>query len=114
MRKSEILSLKWSQIRGGFIYLTKTKTDESRQVPINDQLKRLFDDVRRKQGTKTDYVFRYERASKKENGHKVVKLVVDNNPMLDVKHSFTNAMRKAGIEDFRFHDLRHTFESHYW
>ena len=28
MRKGEVLSLKWSQIRNGFIYLTKTKTNE--------------------------------------------------------------------------------------
>jgi integrase len=112
MRKSEILSLKWSQIKGGFIYLTRTKTDESRQVPVSDELKKLFDDVRRKQGGKSDYVFRYERPSKKEEGHKVVKLVVDNNPILDVKHSFTSAVKKAGIEDFRFHDLRHTCASH--
>jgi integrase len=31
MRKGEVLSLKWGQIRDGFIYLTRTKTDESRQ-----------------------------------------------------------------------------------
>ena len=34
MRKSEILGLKWEQIRNGFIYLDKTKTNEARQIPI--------------------------------------------------------------------------------
>ena len=112
MRKAEIFSLKWSQIKNRFIYLTKSKTDESRQVPVSDELKKLFDDVRRKQGTKADYVFRYDRASKKENDTNVVKLVVNNNPVTEIKHSFNNALKKAGIEDFRFHDLRHTCASH--
>jgi len=42
MRRQEVLSLKWNQIRDGFIYLTKTKTDESRQIPVNDDLADLF------------------------------------------------------------------------
>jgi site-specific recombinase XerD len=33
-------------------------------------------------------------------------------PFSDVRHAFQAACRRAGITDFRFHDLRHTFASH--
>jgi len=96
MRKEEILSLKWNQIKDGFIFLTKTKNGESRQVPINNALDQLFRTIRQKQQLKSQYVFTF-------NGGDRVK---------DVKRSFHTALTAAGITDFRFHDLRHTFASH--
>jgi integrase len=42
MRRGELLGLKWEQIRNGFIYLTETKSNKSRQIPINDQLAEVF------------------------------------------------------------------------
>ena len=35
-----------------------------------------------------------------------------NKPMSSVKRGFKAALERAGIEVLKFHDLRHTFESH--
>ncbi|MCD6265273.1 MAG: site-specific integrase [Deltaproteobacteria bacterium] len=97
MRRQEVLNLKWNQIRIGFIYLDKTKTNESRQIPINDDLAELFRAIRKRNQLKFDYVF------------------CDNKgrPFKQINKSFQASLKKAGIEDFRFHHLRHTFASHF-
>jgi integrase len=95
MRRGELLSLKWEQIRNGFIYLTETKSGKARQIPINDRLAAVLKDIRRKNHLKSEYVF----------------CDFQGRRFYEVKRSFTSACRRAGIEDFRFHDLRHTFAS---
>jgi integrase len=114
MRKTEILSLKWSQVREGFIYLQKTKTDEPRQIPINDTLEKLFKEIRKGQKLGTESVFTYVNVGqgrKKKSPLSVVQNV-ESLPVKNIKTSFTSAVKRAGLSDFRPHDLRHTFASH--
>jgi len=57
MRRGEILSLKWDQMRNGFIYLSKTKTNEARQIPVSDSLEAVFREIRSKQGLRVGVCF---------------------------------------------------------
>ncbi|MGD0829139.1 MAG: site-specific integrase [Desulfobaccales bacterium] len=96
MRRGELLGLTWEQIRNGFIYLTETKSGKARQIPINDRLAGVLKEVRRGNQLKSPYVFCDSQGRR----------------FYEVKRSFASACRRAGVEAFRFHDLRHTFASH--
>lgn len=117
MRRGEILGLKWEQIRNGFIYLRKTKTNEARQIPINDTLETMFRQIRIEQGFKnrSEHVFTYTKSEDKLKGREPVRkrkgLAPVPEKIVEVKSAFTSAVTRAGIVDFRFHDLRHTFAS---
>ena len=97
LRKGNVLNLKWSNIdlRNGFILIDMTKNGERLEMPINETLRKtLLDIPRRLDG---GYVFHDP---------------ITDRPYQDVRDSFTSACRRAGIRDFHFHDLRHTFASH--
>jgi integrase len=85
MRRGEILGLRWEQVRNGFIYLQRTKTNLSRQIPISKALGAVL----AAQPREREFVF----------GRR------------DVKRAWAAAVKKAGLSDLRFHDLRHTFAS---
>jgi integrase len=97
MRKSEILNLKWDQvdIKHGFLLINRIKNGERREIPINQTLREALQALPRR--LDVPYVF-YDPATGK--------------PYQDIKRSFNTALRRAGIKDFHFHDLRHTFASH--
>ena len=116
VRKSEILTLRWSQVRNGFICLAKTKNNEARQIPINDALEALFSALRKEQGPGAQYIFPFTKGEHKLKGEKPVRERKGPAPLPDVvqnvRTAFAAALDRAGIQDFRFHDLRHTFASH--
>ena len=99
MRKGEIFSLKWAQVdfEREIITLlaTNTKDGEPREVPILGPVADALSELPRHIGS--DYVFVNPDTGK---------------PYTDIKKAWHTALRKAKIEDFRFHDLRHTFSSH--
>ena len=108
MRKENILSLKWNQVDlfRRVITLEHTKNDERLSVPINDTLMELFKRLSKVRHIKSQYVFFHPNAMKKS-----AKGTFNGKRYYEVKTSFREALEKAGIKDFRFHDLRHCFAS---
>ena len=96
MRKSEILNLKWSDVdlKNLKITVINAKNNESRMIPINQTLYQELLELSQK--ANGEYVFSNR----------------DGRPFKDIKKGFSSALKRAGIKDFRFHDLRHTFGSH--
>jgi len=96
MRKSEILNLCWREVdlKNRKITVINAKNNETRVIPINKTLYGELLTLSKK--PKGEYVFSNRCGS----------------PFGDIKKGFSVALERAGIEDFRFHDLRHTFGSH--
>ncbi|MEE9441241.1 MAG: site-specific integrase [candidate division Zixibacteria bacterium] len=94
MRKQEILSLKWESldIDRKIIYVCGTKSGYDRQIPMSEPV--LF--AIKSMPKRSEYIFT------RPNGEQIN----------DIRTAYANAIKKGNIEDFTFHDLRHTFASH--
>lgn len=92
LRKGELLKLRWEHVDlgNGIIYVLQTKSGKPREIPIAAKLAGLLSGLPR---SPSGRVFQVCEAT--------------------VKRHFARALAAAGIADFRFHDLRHTFASHY-
>lgn len=92
MRRGEILDLAWDDVdlEHGLLYVVKSKSGKSREIPIVGSLYRLFQELGPKRAGKVFDV-----------------------PIITLRRWFSRALEKAGIRGFRFHDLRHTFASHF-
>ncbi|MFA0658155.1 site-specific integrase [Vibrio splendidus] len=97
MRKGELLSLCWEHVNMEDRYLTvrseNAKSKNKRTIPLNNT---VFDmlSVWREQNPTTEFVF-----------------VVNNRPLETYQYQWEQLLKEAGIQHFRFHDLRHHFAS---
>jgi len=95
MRRGEILGLKWHDVdfKREIIYLLDTKNGERREIPMNDLVKKALIAVPKHPDS--PYIF---CGGNGRSYH-------------DIRKSFYTALKKSGIINFRFHDLRHTYAS---
>lgn len=109
MRKEEILSLRWEMVNleGGVISLENTKNGERRGVPIVPACGSLL--KKRKGKKKEGWVFPGEKESPKR---KDCTPVNPEDRHFDIRKPWEAALKKASINDFRFHDLRHSCASY--
>ena len=98
MRAGEIFGLTWDRVnmKGGYINLTPqdTKTGEARHVYFNGRVRDILERIGKVRQISHRFVFTYH-----------------GNPVKSIKYSLIKALKKTGIQNFRFHDLRHTYVS---
>ena len=96
LREMNVTQLRWDQIdltrRVAWMHSDEVKTGKSLSVPLNDDAVAI---IRRQIGKHLIHVFTYD-------GEPVTRA---NN------HAWRKALKRAGIENFRWHDLRHTWAS---
>ncbi len=98
MRQGEILGLAWDMvdIKSGRITLHDTKNNESRGVPVTGIALDLLRNHAKVRRLDTVLVFPGRKGDKP----------------VDIRSAWLTALYNAKIEDFRFHDLRHTAASY--
>ena len=96
MRRNEILDLQWKNVNmnKGFICITNSKNGRTRNIPICGMLQRTLKECF--EWSDGMYVFCNTDGSKYHHTDSLWQITVE----------------RAGITDFRFHDLRHTAASY--
>ena len=97
LRQDELLSLEWSRVDifRKTILIKVTKNGKPKTLPLNRIALDVIKQRSKVKSIKNDYVF-FSSSGKKINPHVLRK-------------SFYTVLRKAGIENLWWHDLRHTF-----
>lgn len=96
-RRGEILSLRWADVdlNKGWAVLQKTKNGDRRGIPIRGK---ALDAMRDLYEHRQSDIFVFPNTT--------------NSGPFDIRRSWEKAIKQAGIENFRFHDLRHTCASY--
>jgi integrase len=104
LRKGDLLRLKWSDVdleRGVLTYKEQKKRDKVATKPMGKDLIELLNSIER---GSSEYIFNGPRRNTRGAN---AKPDPNGRPLIDPARSFRSATRAAGIQEFRFHDLRH-------
>ena len=98
MRKNEILGLRWNHVdlERRVAVLVETKNDEHRAVPLAGHALKVIGQLFDARDPDCPYVFPGKSGASP----------------VDLRTPWETALKRAGIEDFRFHDLRHSAASY--
>ncbi len=107
-RKMEILNLKWQDINfeNSQIVLHETKNGERRVLPLQGYALDLIRELSKIRVLGCDFVF----PSKKVIRNKASGAFIYQS--IDIRTAWENVLIRAEIENFRFHDLRHSAASY--
>ncbi len=96
-RYSEIINLKWDNVdfKKRMFYFMDTKNGENRAVPISSKAHDLL----------------LEHSKVRKLNSKLVFPRADGKKTTDIRWHWEEAIKRAKLEDFRFHDLRHSAAS---
>jgi integrase len=96
MRAGEIFGMTWDRVNlkdGYFVLRQKdTKTGEGRHVYFNGEVRQILERLGKVRSLSHTFVFTYR-----------------GKPLKSIKVGLASALKKGKIENFRLHDLRHTF-----
>lgn len=99
LRKDGVLTLRWSEIDFELNRISKTvKGDKRVYIPLSATLRDALLEAKRGK-----VLSQYVLPSPKRQGE----------PCVDLKRGFSEALRGAGIRDFRWHDIRHSFATNF-
>lgn len=93
-------SLKWTQVhiedmKDPTLEIVESKNNRRRFIPLNKDLIKLFTQLKSKSDSEFVFIGKHGK------------------PLRSIRNTFNLAKEKSNINNFKFHDLRHTFASHY-
>lgn len=118
MRYSEIMNLTWADVdlQRSRIILHETKNGDRRAVPIAGKAYEILVHLERKRRLDTNLLFCKRKSSALPASNNFEKHHLDEvqkvQKPIQLRSAWINALRKAGVKDFKFHDLRHCAASY--
>jgi integrase len=99
LRRGELFGLRWDDVdfTANVLTIRRTKAGRTRHVPMNAAVRTILEALESR--GRSPYVLPSAKGSTALDAHNFIRRV------------FAPALARAGIEDFRWHDLRHTFAS---